>query len=332
MDLDAYVAAHQAEWDRLAVLSRRNRLTGAEADELVDLYQRTATHLSVVRSQAPDPALVSRLSSLVGRARSQLTGSSAPSWRMVSRFFVETFPAAVWRVRWWAISVAGAFVAVCVCLGWWVAAHPHVQSAIASPEQIRQLVDHDFQDYYSAHPSQDFAFQVWTNNAWVTALCIAFGAFLGLPVIWLQLQNAINVGVDAGLMAAHGKLGLFFGLILPHGLLELSAVWIAGAVGLRLGWTLIDPGPRRRMQAFAEEARAAGVVAVGLVFVLFVSGVLEAFVTPSPLLTWARIGVGVTVWAAFLAWITVCGRRAVHHGDTGDLDAELRGDVLPVAG
>src|SRR5204863_49209 len=83
--------------------------------------------------------------------------------------------------------VAGSFVAVSLALAWWVASHPHVQGAIASPEQIRQLVDHDFKDYYSAHPSRDFAFQVWTNNAWVTALCIAFGAFLGLPVIWLQL-------------------------------------------------------------------------------------------------------------------------------------------------
>jgi uncharacterized membrane protein SpoIIM required for sporulation len=332
MDLDAYVAAHQAEWDRLAVLSRRNRLSGTEADELVDLYQRSATHLSVVRSQAPDPVLVSRLSSLVARARSQVTGSSAPSLRMGSRFFVETFPAAVWRVRWWAISVAGCFVAVSLALAWWVASHPHVQGAIASPEQIRQLVDHDFQDYYSAHPSRDFAVQVWTNNAWVTALCIAFGAFLGLPVIWLQLTNAANVGIDAGLMAAHGKLGLFFGLILPHGLLELTAVWIAGAVGLRLGWTLIDPGPRRRADAFAEEGRAAGVVAVGLIFVLLVSGVLEAFVTPSPLPTWARIGIGVAVWCVFIAWITVYGSRAARLGNAGDLDASLRGDALPVVG
>src|SRR3954454_23624949 len=331
MDLDAYVAAHQAEWDRLATLSRRNRLSGAEADELVDLYQRAATHLSVVRSQAPDPVLVSRLSSLVARARSQITGSSAPSVRMVSRFFAETFPAAVWRVRWWALSVAGSFVAVSLALAWWVASHPHVQGAIASPEQIRQLVDHDFKDYYSAHPSRDFAFQVWTNNAWVTALCIAFGAFLGLPVIWLQLTNAANVGVDAGLMAAHGKLGLFFGLILPHGLLELTAVWSAGAVGLRLGWTLIDPGPRRRADAFAEEGRAAGVVALGLIFVLLVSGVLEAFVTPSALPTWARIGIGLLAWLGFVGYAGWFGRRAALAGETGDLAPELAGDAAPVA-
>ena len=82
-------------------------------------------------------------------------GPRRPRLRMVSRFFVETFPAAVWRVplvggqrrrRPSSRSVSR--------LGWWVAAHPHVQSAIASPEQIRQLVDHDFQDYYSVAPLQ----------------------------------------------------------------------------------------------------------------------------------------------------------------------------------
>ena len=58
MDVDAYITAHRAEWDRLEVLVRTRRLTGAESDELVDLYQRVATHLSVVQTRAPDPDLV----------------------------------------------------------------------------------------------------------------------------------------------------------------------------------------------------------------------------------------------------------------------------------
>lgn len=57
MDLDVFVSAHRAEWDRLeALLRRQRRLNGAEADELVTLYQRTATHLSLIQSSAPDPS------------------------------------------------------------------------------------------------------------------------------------------------------------------------------------------------------------------------------------------------------------------------------------
>ena len=69
MDLDAFVAAHREEWQRLDELVRQRRLDGAEADEILDLYQRVATHLSVVRSAAPDPSLVTYLSSLLARAR-----------------------------------------------------------------------------------------------------------------------------------------------------------------------------------------------------------------------------------------------------------------------
>ena len=320
MDIDAFVTAHRAEWDRLEQLSRRpGRLTGAEADELVDLYQRTATHLSVVRSAAPDPHLVGRLSTLVARSRSALTGTYPTAWSDVGRFLGRQFPAAVYRARWWWIGTATAFLAVAVAFGWWVAVTPAVQASIAAPEQIRQLVSQDFASYYSSHPAGSFAAQVWTNNALVAAVSIAFGGLLGIPVVWVLLTNALNVGVSGGLMAANDRLDLFFGLILPHGMLELTAVFVASGVGLRLGWTVIDPGDRPRSVALAQEGRAAAGVALGLVLVLLVSGVIEAFVTPSPLPTWARIGIGLLAWTAFIAWVFVLGRRAALAGETGDL-------------
>ncbi len=79
MDVDAFVLAHRDSWDRLEQLVRsRNRLSGADIDELVDLYQRASTHLSMLRSGSSDSALVGRLSSLVARARAAVTGAHAP--------------------------------------------------------------------------------------------------------------------------------------------------------------------------------------------------------------------------------------------------------------
>ncbi len=85
MDLDVFVTAHRAEWDRLEqLLGRGRKLTGEEADELVALYQRTSTHLSLVQSSAPDPMLTGRLTQLVARARATVTGTRTPRSRAPS--------------------------------------------------------------------------------------------------------------------------------------------------------------------------------------------------------------------------------------------------------
>ncbi|WP_406476801.1 stage II sporulation protein M [Streptomyces platensis] len=334
MDLDVFITAHSAEWDRLeTLLGRKRRLTGAEADELVALYQRTTTHLSLLLSSAPDPALTSRLTSLVARARSTVTGARKASWRDTARFFTTAFPAAVYRLRHWWIPTAILSTAVAALMGWWIAAHPEVQAAIGAPEDLRDMTrpGGQYETYYSSHPAASFAAQVWTNNAQAVALCLVLGAFAGLPVLWVLFQNMLNLGVGIGLMSSAGRLDTFLGLILPHGLLELTAVFVAAGIGLRLGWTLIDPGPRTRRTALAEEGRSALGVAIGLAAVLFISGALEGFVTPSGLPTWARIGIGIAAELAFLLYVYVLGGRAVRAGATGDVDLTDREAALPTA-
>ncbi|MFE3775050.1 stage II sporulation protein M [Streptomyces sp. NPDC059122] len=334
MDLDVFVTAHSAAWDRLdSLLRRKRRLNGAEADELVTLYQRTTTHLSLLLSSAPDPALTGRLTSLVARARSKVTGARTSSWRDTARFFTTSFPAAVYRLRHWWIPTAVLSLTVAALLGWWIAAHPEVQSALGAPQELREMTrpGGDYETYYSNHPAAAFAAQVWTNNAQAVALCLVLGAFLGLPVLWILFENMLNLGAGLGLMSSAGRLDTFLGLILPHGLLELTAVFVAAGIGLRLGWTVVDPGPRPRRTALAEEGRTALGVAIGLAAVLFVSGVLEGFVTPSGLPTWARITIGILAELAFLTYVYVLGGRAVRAGETGDVATTDRAALLPTA-
>ena len=96
-------------------------------------------------------------------------------------------------------------------------------------------------------------------------------------------------------------------------------MFLAGAVGMRLGWSVISPGNRPRAQVLAEQGRAVVSVAVGLVAVLLVSGLIESMVTPSPLPTFVRIAIGVLAEVAFLAYVIHFGRRAVRAGESGDL-------------
>jgi uncharacterized membrane protein SpoIIM required for sporulation len=331
VDVDSFVAAHSAQWRRLDELSARRRLSGPEADELIELYQLTATHLSTVQSRTPDAALTARLSRTLARARvAAIGGGQRNGWAALAHGVTVDFPVTVYLTwRWW-VSTALASLGLAAAMMLYIKDHPAKLTQVVSSDQVRQLVDHDFSDYYRAHPAQSFAAQVWTNNAVVAALAI----FLGVTVVgtlWALAENVINLGVVGGAMLGAGKANVFFGLILPHGILELTAVFIAGGVGLRTGWAWIAPGPLPRARSLAQAGRASAVVAVGLVGVLFVSGVIEAFVTPSGLPTAARISIGGLAEAAFLTYVIVLGRRGVRAGATGDVDASIRGDLVPVA-
>jgi uncharacterized membrane protein SpoIIM required for sporulation len=328
VDVDAFVLAHKPAWDRLETLVKnRRKLSGAEVDELVELYQRVSTHLSMLRSSSTDSVLVGRLSTLVARARAAVTGAHAPMWSEFARFWTVSFPVVAYRAwRWWLAS-AVAFFVVATVIGFWVAGNPEVQSTIGTPTDIDELVNHEFAAYYSENPAGSFALRVWINNSWVAAQCIGFAILLGLPIPYVLFQNAANLGVTAGLMFHHGKGDIFLGLLTPHGLLELTAVFLAAAAGMRLGWMVISPGNRPRGQVLAEQGRAVVAVAVGLVAVLLVSGLIEALVTPSPFPTFVRVAIGVVAEVVFLAYIGYFGRKGVRAGATGDLDDAP--DVVP---
>lgn len=331
MDLDAYTAAHSADWERLAQLAKRRRLDGAQADELIELYQSGATDLSAIKSIAGSTATGDRLSLALAAARLRFTGASANLFSQLPAFFVYQLPAALYRIRWIVLGVAIATGVIATLYALWITGDPQVLRNLGSDADLRHYVQHDFIDYYSNNPAASFSGQVWTNNAWIAAQCIAFG-ITGLYVPYVVLQNAVGIGTAAGVMFAYGRGDVLFSYIVPHGLLELTSVFVAAAAGLRIFWSWIAPGARTRAQALAEDGRALFTVAIGCAISLFVSGLIEGFVTPSGLPVWAKIGIGALALAAFLAYMLVLGRRAVRAGQTGDLGEYDAGARRVIAG
>ncbi|MFI6828295.1 stage II sporulation protein M [Kribbella sp. NPDC050241] len=330
MDVEAFVSVHQPQWDRLAYLTRRQRrLSGAEAEELVTLYQRVGTHLAALRAAGADPVSIGRLSGLIADARGAVTGAQAPVWRDISKYFLVSFPAALYASRRWWVTIGLIFYVVVAWSAWRIISHPEVVDSIGTPDQIQQLVDHDFESYYSENPARDFALRVWINNATISAAVLALGIFL-IPSVFILWDNALNLGVSAGLMISHDRGGLFFSLITPHGLLELTTVFVATAAGLRLGWSWIVPGARTRMQALAQTGRATVGMAIGLAAILLVTGVIEAFVTPflpGPV----RITIGILAELGFFVYVWTLGRRAARSGEYGDIDEADREATAPVS-
>jgi uncharacterized membrane protein SpoIIM required for sporulation len=287
VDIDSFIMHHRSEWERLDQLvtaaQGHERLSAAQIDTLVALYERTSTHLSVARGRYDDPALTADLTRRVGRARAVL-------YAILASTLLFLLPATGLAV--------------------WLASSPTALD-VAAPEALREAyVREDFAEYYSSQPSAQFASYVTTNNIRVSILAFAGGILACVPTALVLISNGANGGAAAGLFAAAGELPRFWGLILPHGLLELTAVFIAGGAGLQLGWALIDPGDRPRTVALAEVGRQAVTIVVGLVAAFVIAGVVEGFVTGSALPTWARVGVGVLVEGVFVGYLVLRGPRA----------------------
>ncbi|HWS33400.1 MAG TPA: stage II sporulation protein M [Actinoplanes sp.] len=310
MDLDAYVAEHGGEWRRLEVLVSRRRLNADEADELVLLYQRAATHLSIVRSRTPDAVVLADLSRLVLAGRAAITRGHRMSWRPLADFFAVRLPAALYVTRGWWLTVMVVMVGAAGALIGYVLQHPDVLTEYygGRPEEA-SLID-DFVNYYSEYRAGTFFGRVWVHNAMLAVQCLASGVLI-VPVFVLLGQNLISIGMVGAAMFDAGAGDVYLTYIAPHGFLELTAIFIGGGVGLRIGWSWIAPGPLlTRRESLVQWARHGMVIAVGLVFVLLVSGILEAWVTPSPLPPMVRVGIGAGLWALFLGYALVWGRRA----------------------
>lgn len=320
--VDAWLIRHEPTWRRLADLTARARRSPArlgpgELEELIATYQRVSTHLSHARTHLDDPALTGRLTGLVAEARAVVYGTRRRRLGSVVEAATVTFPAAVWHLRRFVLVSALCTFGPTAVFGFWLANSDRAFEASA-PEAVRTAyIEEDFEAYYSADPSAQFATEVFVNNVRVAIFAFAAGILLCVVTAAILAFNGANLGVAAGLFAAVGEQPRFWGLILPHGLLELSAVVVAGAAGLALGWSVIDPGDRPRSVALAEQGRRCLAVVLGLVVAFLVAGLIEGFVTGSALSTPVRVAIGVLAEAAFVGWIVVFGPRAAAAGRTG---------------
>ena len=321
LDIDAFINRNEPVWRRLDERARRarrgpRRLQPGELDELVADYQRVSAHLSYARTAYHDPSLTARLTRLVAEANGVIYGRRARTLSAVGRFFRVDFPAAVWHARRFVLVSLACLFLPAIAVGAWTA-NSDVALDAAIPEEAQEAyLSSQFEDYYSSEPAAQFATYVTVNNITVAFYAFAAGILLCLGAVFILVNNGANVGVAAGLFIAAGQSGKFFGLILPHGLLELTAVAVAGAAGIQIGWSIIAPGDRTRTAALAEAGRRSVVIVLGLVLAFIVAGTIEGFITGYAS-TAVRLSVGVLVEVAFLLYVVTFGRRAAAEGHTG---------------
>jgi uncharacterized membrane protein SpoIIM required for sporulation len=181
--------------------------------------------------------------------------------------------------------------------------------AIDDPAAALGVVPTQFQD--AADPSSGGAFlspgeeaalssAIYTNNIRVTFIAIAGGIFLGLGSAAITIFNGGFVGALVGLTIENGRIGDLLQFVLPHGVLEMSCIAVACSAGLRLGWSLINPGNLTRGASLRQEARPAMEIVLGTMPWLVVAGLTEGFVSPRhpslPVATIVGLFLAVTYW------------------------------------
>jgi uncharacterized membrane protein SpoIIM required for sporulation len=330
VDADALTDARRAEWHRLDDLSR-SRLDGAGVDELIVRYRAASADLAELKTSVGDSPQGAYLSTILVRARMRLTGAGDSILTQAGRFFALQLPAALYRLRWTTLAIAVAFVAIGVGAAFWISGDPALVATLGAPDELQQYADESFAGYYTENPAATFMGMVWTNNAWIAMQCVLFGV-TGVWPVYMIVQNAFNVGVSGGIMMAHDKGDVMLLYILPHGMLELTCIFVAAAAGLHVFWSWAAPGRRSRGESLAAEGRSLATVALGLVFALFLAGLVEGFITGWALPWPVKIGIGAAALAIFLIYMLVIGGRAYRRGQTGDLVEYEAGTPRLVAG
>lgn len=287
------------------------KLTGPQIDDLVRLYLRASTHLAEVRTRYRDPRLEAYLNRVVGIANTALYGSRTRSWRAIIRLFGPRYRLAARRTLPYILVMAALVVVISGAVDVWVAGSRQAQAGLLPPgaRAVISRAGGHRRDLGIA-PAGLSTF-IFTNNVQVAVLSFISGILLGIGSVFFVVRNALLLGSLAGAYQAAGKAGVFWALILPHGLLELTGICIASGAGLRMGWSLIDPGDRSRVQALVEESRDAVLVVLGVVPAFGVAALIEGFITPSGINHAVTITLGVVVAAAYIVLVFFPLRRRV---------------------
>lgn len=278
------------DWRRLEKLMNKAekgsaaKLTDAEILAVPVLYRSTLSALSVARETSLDQALIEYLETLSARAYFFVYGSRATLQGRLASFFGVDWPAAVrglWRETLvaFAITLLGAVLAALLVMhepDWFYAFVPgdlaHGRDPAASTAALRETLAGADKDGLSV-----FATFLFTHNAQVGLLAFALGFALCVPTSLLLLYNGATLGAFVGLFVSRG-LGIELGgWLMIHGVTELFAIILAGAGGLRIGWSVAFPGQSRRLDAVVEAGRVAGLVMGGVVVMLMLAGLLEGF-------------------------------------------------------
>lgn len=320
----AFEERYAAEWDRFERwLDRRDNLRRRKGDAENDLpeHQVPATYrhicqlLALARERQYSPDLVDRLNRLALRGHHLLYGSrGGQSVRMLS-FIAADFPRLV-RAEWRLMAASTLlFMGSLVLLIVVILANPDFVHFFIDPQQLAA-----FEEMYNpANPRLGmragddnvmmFAFYIW-NNVKIGFQVFATGVLFGLGTVLFLVFNGVLIGAVAGHLTGVGYGEPFWSFVSGHSAMELTAIVIAGAAGLKLGGAVISPGGLSRKNALVQAARTAVRLVYGAALMFTIAAFIEGFWSPLTLFpAQTKYTVGIALWVVLLLYLGFAGRR-----------------------
>jgi uncharacterized membrane protein SpoIIM required for sporulation len=287
-------------------------LDGDQVERLAFLYRSVTSDLAAAQTRGYDRPLATYLNRLTARGHAYVyAGTVRGGWSRLARFFTGTFPRQV-RTSWAPISLSAGIFALTALIAYvLVIARPQNVYALLPAGEI-PLVDkglHDTNFAFDRDLAPAMSALIIGNNIQVSALAFAGGMTLGMLTLWEILNNGLMMGGLWALFASKG-FGLdFLATIAPHGVIELTAIQIAGGAGLLIAGGIVLPGRLRRVDALRACAGRAGILIVGVAAMLMVAGTIEGFISPTQTPMPFRFGVGASTLAALIAYFALVGRK-----------------------
>ncbi|MDO8964254.1 MAG: stage II sporulation protein M [Coriobacteriia bacterium] len=321
MEEREFVDGGREAWERLAGAVVTARATGVSKMSATSLrhmhedYRRAAADLAYAQTHFSGTPTQSYLNRLVAQAHGELYGAAPRRLAAVWRFLARDYPRLL-RREWRPIALAGGLLAGAAVFGY-IAAHVDYSLArLFLPAQIRDGVTDGFEARQRSNADMAGSLgplmgaYIGVNNIQVAIMAFAGGMTFGLLTVYAMLMNGALLGALAGVFAKAGLSAGFWALIVPHGSLELPAIAIAGAAGLRLAGALVFPGDLPRAAALKAAAPVAVRLFLGTLPLFIIAAGVEGFFTPSGLPVEVKLAAGAGMFALLVGYVLLPGREA----------------------
>ena len=308
----AFEAAHAKEWNEL-----EGFLEGKPAFDAAELplrYRRLCQSLALAADRHYSPELVDRLNRLALRGHHVLYQNRRRQSGRALEFLAAGFPRLV-RAEWRLVAAAALlFFGPLAGLIALLQVYPELVHYLLTPGQIARF--HEMYDpanrrigmLEADHSVMMFGFYIW-NNVRIGFQTFAGGLLAGVGTAWFLGANGIVIGAVAGYLTQVGYSETFWSFVAGHSSLELLAIVLAGAAGLRLGLAVISPGNMTRRSALVAAARPAVRMMYGAALMFGAAAFVEAFWSPLTEVGFiTKIVVGITGWVVLVFYFAFAGR------------------------